>query len=67
MRAWARATDIAGIANGEVLRSLELLGDTMKDLAALSDEDWDRTLKPLRLKLGQQRRVQAAVRMLHRT
>ena len=39
----------------------------MKDLAALSDEDWDRTLKPLRLKLGQQRRVQAAVRMLHRT
>ena len=67
VRAWARATDIAGIANGEVLRSLELLGDTMKDLAALSDDDWDRTLKPLRLKLGQQRRVQAAVRMLHRT
>lgn len=67
VREWATAANLDGILNGQLLKRLELLGDNIADLAYVTDADWEQTLGALRLKLGQQRRVQAAIRALRQT
>ena len=64
---WAKAAGLADIAKGQLLERLELLGDSTSDLAFITDSDWEQVLSQMRLKLGQRRRVQAAIRALRAT
>ena len=61
IREWALASRLGDILNGTLLNKLELLGDTVTDIAHMTDADWEQSLRTLPLKLGQRRRVQSAI------